>query len=95
MTDRYTNEEWKQQIEETQKRVQVDKARKYEVPKVGSRELAKTIDHTLLKLDAGREQIDALCSEARTEGFKVCGFLLCSWIWVVCLLDRGMLGPLF
>lgn len=70
MTDRYTNEEWAGQIAETQKRVQVDKARKHEAPAVGSKELAETIDHTVLKLDATGAQIDALCSEARTEGFK-------------------------
>ena len=36
------------------------------------RELAKTVDHTALKLDATSPVIDGLCSEARTEGFKVC-----------------------
>lgn len=71
MTDRYTNEEWAQQIKQTQKKVVVDRERKYEVPKVGSKEFAETVDHTLLKLDATTAQIDALCSEARTEGFKV------------------------
>jgi deoxyribose-phosphate aldolase len=59
-------------IAETQKKVgTVDgKGKRYEVPKPGSREFAETIDHTLLKLDATASQIDALCSEARTEGFK-------------------------
>lgn len=37
------------------------------------REIAKLIDHTLLKPDAGREQISRLCDEARTFGFaSVC-----------------------
>lgn len=77
MTDRYTNREWAEQIAETQKKVfaLVEKAReegrKYDVPRIGSGEFARTIDHTLLKLDATGSQIDALCSEARTEGFKV------------------------
>lgn len=33
--------------------------------------LAKTIDHTLLKLDATEEQIRVLCGEAKEWGFKV------------------------
>ena len=74
MTDRYTNEEWAKQIAETQKQVVVDEKKKYKSPAAGSKELAETIDHTVLKLDATSAQIDALCSEARTEGFKV-GFL--------------------
>ncbi|KAF2270783.1 aldolase [Lojkania enalia] len=77
MTDRYTNEEWAAQIRETQRKVlgkssgvEEGLVRKFECPKVGSREFAETIDHTVLKLDATAGQIDALCSEARTEGFK-------------------------
>jgi deoxyribose-phosphate aldolase len=34
-----------------------------------SREIARTIDHTLLKADATREQIERLCAEAREHGF--------------------------
>ena len=34
-----------------------------------SREIARTIDHTLLKADATREQIETLCAEARQHGF--------------------------
>ncbi|KAF2202226.1 aldolase [Delitschia confertaspora ATCC 74209] len=70
MTDRYTNEEWAAQIAETQKKVVVNKDVVHPRPAIGSREFAETIDHTLLKLDATPSQIDALCSEARTEGFK-------------------------
>jgi deoxyribose-phosphate aldolase len=40
------------------------------------KELAKTVDHTVLKLDATAPVIDGLCSEARTENFKVRGILL-------------------
>lgn len=35
------------------------------------KQLARTIDHTLLKLDATEEQIVTLCQEARTWGFRV------------------------
>lgn len=83
MTDRYTNEEWAAQIAETQKAVlkeveSGERARKiYEGPRMrdGSealKELAKTVDHTVLKLDTTSTQVDNLCSEARTEDFKVC-----------------------
>jgi deoxyribose-phosphate aldolase len=82
MTDRYTNEEWKAQIDETIKHVmkEVDsgaRAQKvYEGPRMRNghealMKLAKTIDHTVLKLDATSATIDGLCSEARTENFKV------------------------
>ena len=85
MTDRYTNEEWKAQIDETIKNVmkEVDsgaRAKKvYEGPRMRNgeealKELAKTVDHTVLKLDATTTVIDGLCSEARTENFKVCLF---------------------
>jgi deoxyribose-phosphate aldolase len=84
MTDRYTNEEWAQQIAETQQAVlkEVDsgeRAKKvYEGPQMRNgtealKQLAKTVDHTVLKLDATSPQIDTLCSEARTEEFKVHG----------------------
>lgn len=83
MTDRYTNEEWAKQIEETQNAVlkevnSGERAKKvYEGPRMRNGEealaqLAKTIDHTVLKLDATSTAIDGLCSEARTEKFKVC-----------------------
>ena len=75
MTDRYTNAEWAAQIAETQKKVVVRQDETWPVPAAGSREFAQTIDHTLLKLDATATQIDALCAEARREGFKV-GFVM-------------------
>ena len=74
MTDRYTNAEWAAQIAETQK-VVVRQDKAWPVPAAGSREFAQTIDHTLLKLDATAAQIDALCAEARRDGFKV-GFVM-------------------
>jgi deoxyribose-phosphate aldolase len=82
MTDRYTNEEWAAQIEETKSGVlkeveSGERAKKiYEGPRMRDgkealRQLAATVDHTVLKLDATSTAIDGLCSEARTEGFKV------------------------
>lgn len=87
MTDRYTNAEWQVQIDETTKHVlqEVESGARaskvYEGPRMRNgeealKELAKTIDHTVLKLDATSSAIDGLCSEARTEGFKVCFFLV-------------------
>ncbi|KAJ4358407.1 uncharacterized protein N0V89_002989 [Didymosphaeria variabile] len=79
MTDRYTNEEWTKQIAETQRKVLAEvkdrrkeggRGWKYDAPKAASTELAKTVDHTVLKLDAKEAQIDALCAEARVENFK-------------------------
>ncbi|KZM19717.1 Deoxyribose-phosphate aldolase [Ascochyta rabiei] len=90
MTDRYTNEEWAAQIAETQKAVlkeveSGERAKKvYAGPRMRDggealKELAKTVDHTVLKLDATSTQIDSLCSEARTEDFKsVCVRL--NWV---------------
>lgn len=83
MTDRYSNEEWAEQIAETQRAVleevkSGERAKKvYEGPEMRNgnealKKLAKTVDHTVLKLDATSAQIDSLCSEARTEEFKVC-----------------------
>lgn len=89
MTDRYTNEEWDAQIKETIKSVMSEvesgerKSKVYPGPKMRNgeealTELSKTIDHTVLKLDATSAAIDGLCSEARTERFKVSCFYL-SW----------------
>jgi deoxyribose-phosphate aldolase len=82
MTDRYTNEEWAAQIQETEKAVMGEvnsgeRANKlYQGPRMKDgkealRQLAHTVDHTVLKLDATSVAIDGLCSEARTEEFKV------------------------
>ncbi|KAF1964797.1 aldolase [Bimuria novae-zelandiae CBS 107.79] len=79
MTDRYTNEEWAKQIAETQRKVLAEVEErgreggggwKYDAPKVASTEFAKTVDHTVLKLDTKEAQIDSLCAEARVENFK-------------------------
>jgi deoxyribose-phosphate aldolase len=38
-------------------------------PNLYARDIARTIDHTLLKADATRAQIETLCAEAREHGF--------------------------
>ncbi|KAF2032264.1 aldolase [Setomelanomma holmii] len=90
MTDRYTNEEWAAQIQETEREVvkEVDSGKRaskvYEGPKMRNgkealKQLALTIDHTVLKRDANAKAVDGLCSEARTEEFKsVCVRL--NWV---------------
>lgn len=68
MTTRYTDPEWSRFIAEVEKEVEVSTdPRPY--PANGSPEFNKTIDHTLLKLEARGPQIDELCSEARVAGF--------------------------
>jgi len=44
-----------------------------------SRDLARRIDHTLLKPEASREQIEALCHEAREHGFAT-GCINPAWV---------------
>ena len=70
MTTRYTDDEWETIIDKAEgnlPRTPVE----YKAPNVGSEEFAKTIDHTILKLDATKEQVDAICEEARRFHFKV------------------------
>lgn len=73
MTTRYTNEEWEGIIAETEKGLVIDEKRKYALPEggVGGEAFTKTIDHTLLKLDAKSSQFDELCAEARVNRFAV------------------------
>jgi deoxyribose-phosphate aldolase len=49
------------------------------------RELARTIDHTLLKPEASREQIEKLCAEAREHGFAT---VCINPAWVPLCADR-------
>lgn len=71
MTTRYTNEEWTTFIAEVEQGIVVSQE-PYPCPAIGSPAFAKTIDHTLLKLDAKAVQFDSLCAEARVDGFAVC-----------------------
>ncbi|KAK4989920.1 hypothetical protein LTR66_006927 [Elasticomyces elasticus] len=68
MTTRYTDAEWASIIHQTENSLVV-KETPYPCPAIGSSAFAKTIDHTLLKLQATAMQIDALCAEARVAGF--------------------------
>lgn len=43
-------------------------------PDIDKIDIARTIDHTLLKLDATPKQIDELCAEARVANFAVTTF---------------------
>ncbi len=55
---------------------------------VYSREIARTIDHTLLKAEATRAQIEQLCAEAREHGFAtVC--VNPTWVPLCAELLRG------
>lgn len=67
------DEEWTQLIEQVESEVNASNHSSSSVPfaEDNRRALARTIDHTLLKLDATEEQIDKLCQEARKYRFKV------------------------
>lgn len=71
MTTRYTNEEWVSIIADIERDIRIND-QPYPGPAIGSPDFARTVDHTLLKLDATSNQIDDLCAEARVAGFAVC-----------------------
>ncbi|KAI4175123.1 MAG: hypothetical protein LQ343_001884 [Gyalolechia ehrenbergii] len=78
MTTRYTQAEWRVIIEEAERDLPSSFPR-YKAPTLGTPDFAKRIDHTLLKLDATKEQIDLLCEEAKKHAFQsVCVRL--SWV---------------
>ncbi len=74
-TTEYTYDEWLAIFDEAEKSLP-NSPTVYRAPNVGSEDFAKKIDHTLLKLDATKEQVDSLCEEARRFNFKVCKILL-------------------
>ncbi|KAK3172549.1 hypothetical protein OEA41_005872 [Lepraria neglecta] len=87
MTTRYTDEEWLDIIDQAEKNLPLTPV-VYKAPNLGSEAFAKTIDHTLLKLDATKEQVDAICEEARVFNFKsVCVRL--KWVDLVVHNLRG------
>ena len=79
MTARYTDAEWETFVAQIE-RVLVVPQEPYPCPEIGSPAFMRTIDHTLLKLDAKAVQVDDLCAEARVDGFAVCGLLDCSLV---------------
>ncbi|SMR62125.1 unnamed protein product [Zymoseptoria tritici ST99CH_1E4] len=64
-----TDAEWSSVISSFEKSLTVDESKKYPAPAPGSQEFNKTIDHTLLKLDATAEQFEKLLEEAKQEKF--------------------------
>lgn len=70
MTTRFTQEEWLRVIEDAEKGVP-NAPVQYKAPFLGSEDFSRRIDHTLLKLDATKEQIDQLCQEAIRDSFGV------------------------
>ncbi|KAL8916473.1 MAG: hypothetical protein Q9208_008505 [Pyrenodesmia sp. 3 TL-2023] len=78
MATQYTQSEW-QSIIDSAERGLPSSYPEYKAPAPGTPDFAKCIDHTLLKLDATKEQIDQLCEEALKYGFKsVCVRL--NWV---------------
>ena len=70
MTTRFTQEEWVSIIDSAEKNLPLSKT-VYKAPNLGTEAFARCIDHTLLKLNATKEQIDILCEEAKKYNFKV------------------------
>ncbi|KAF4310406.1 Deoxyribose-phosphate aldolase/phospho-2-dehydro-3-deoxyheptonate aldolase [Botryosphaeria dothidea] len=65
-----TDADWQKLADETQSKLVIDEvAGKDLVSNLTLDSLAKTVDHTLLKLDATEAQIDALCEEAKKDKF--------------------------
>lgn len=77
MATRYTHDEWLALFDQAEHSLPSGPL-KYNAPSAGTAAFAKTIDHTLLKLEASGEQVDTLCKEAEIHGFKVCYFFQCS-----------------
>ncbi|KAL1640583.1 hypothetical protein SLS58_006778 [Diplodia intermedia] len=75
-----TDADWQKLAEETQNKLVIEQySGKEAVSKLTLESLAKTVDHTLLKLDATEAQIDAVCEEAKKDKFAtVCVRL--NWV---------------
>ncbi|KAL8853424.1 MAG: hypothetical protein Q9221_001741 [Calogaya cf. arnoldii] len=69
MTTRYTQAEWTAIINKAEKDLP-SSFPEYKAPTLGTPDFANCIDHTLLKLDANKDQIDELCEEARRHRFR-------------------------
>ena len=70
MATRYTQDEWLAVFDQAER--DLSSPLEYTAPSVETAAFAKTIDHTLLKIEATGEQVDALCEEAKRHDFKVC-----------------------
>ncbi|WPH01712.1 Hypothetical protein R9X50_00456400 [Acrodontium crateriforme] len=72
MAANYTTDEWEALIHKTATTLVVSE-NEYECPPIGTRDFGKTIDHTLLKVEATSVQIDGICEEAKEGEFaSVC-----------------------
>ena len=86
MTTTHTQNEWLAIFDQAEHDLPKSTS-EYKAPSLGTAAFAQTIDHTLLKLEATGEQIDALCEEAKRYNFKVCHLLRReSWWNVACFL---------
>lgn len=70
MTKGNTQDEWLNLIEQAEQGAP-STFTKYKAPGLRTQGFAKSIDHTLLKLEATESQIDELCEEAKKHDFKV------------------------
>jgi deoxyribose-phosphate aldolase len=67
-----TNPEWTREIKAKIAAIEADNSTPSYLTRTPSKsEIAKFIDHTLLKPDSNEDQIDELCKEAKEYGFKV------------------------
>lgn len=73
MTPVLSDSQWEALIAQTIQAVEPEPStlKKHDYPALNSKDFARCMDHTLLKLDATPAQIDVLCNEAREYGFKV------------------------
>ncbi|KAI4180108.1 MAG: hypothetical protein L6R41_007449 [Letrouitia leprolyta] len=69
MTTRYTQAEWRVIIDEAERDLP-NSFPSFKAPTLGTLDFAKCIDHTLLKHDATKDQIDLLCEEAKKHDFQ-------------------------
>lgn len=91
MTNGNTNEEWLNLIEKAEKGVPT-RFCEYKAPGLGTPEFAACIDHTLLKLDATKHEIEELCEQARTFKFKVSrDHIFVPWALPISFLSGGFL----
>ena len=74
MTTEYTQAEWLEIFSRAKQELPTTPT-VHHAPNAGSPSFAKTIDHTLLKLDATERQVDLLCDEAIKNEFKVSPYI--------------------
>ena len=83
MTTRYTQEEWLQVIKNAEQALPATNVQ-YKAPLLGSEDFSRRIDHTLLKSEATKEQIDQICQEAMRDSFYVSSCLVNRSVAALC-----------